>query len=128
MQEWNIGTEGLQYQTPIFLFVLHHIKHTFTPSYFPESTMVHRAFVLFICVGLLAFQPHEVCGMRSTDLALRRGSRDQPLMVKDRVLKAAEVNSLNTDKKSAPVNKTFDSNQSSKRQVRRGSDPIHNRS
>ncbi|XP_011071280.1 CLAVATA3/ESR (CLE)-related protein 45 [Sesamum indicum] len=89
---------------------------------------IHRAFMLFVCVGLLALQPNEVCGLRRSDLALRRDRGDRLVMVKShRVLNAVHVNNLNTDKKPAPVNKKFDSNQSSKRKVRRGSDPIHNR-
>ncbi|KAL0408695.1 UNVERIFIED_CONTAM: CLAVATA3/ESR (CLE)-related protein 45 [Sesamum radiatum] len=89
---------------------------------------IHRVFMLFVCVGLLALQPNEVCGLRRADLALRQGRGDQSVMVKShRVLNAVHVNNLNTDKKPAPVNKKFDSNQSSKRKVRRGSDPIHNR-
>ncbi|KAI3467347.1 hypothetical protein Pfo_024010 [Paulownia fortunei] len=89
---------------------------------------IHRSFVVFICIGLLAFHPHDVWGLRSAGLLLRRGIEDQPLMIKNhRMLKAVDTNSLNTDKKQAPVNRTFDPNQSSKRKVRRGSDPIHNR-
>uniref|UniRef100_A0A2P2QTJ3 Uncharacterized protein n=1 Tax=Rhizophora mucronata TaxID=61149 RepID=A0A2P2QTJ3_RHIMU len=34
---------------------------------------------------------------------------------------------MNTRKQAANVNRTFDPNQSRKRSVRRGSDPIHNR-
>lgn len=89
---------------------------------------IYRSVLVFICIGLLAFHPQEVCGLRSAGLLLRRGVDDQPLTIKNhRTLKAAETNSLTTDKKQTPLNKTFDPNQSSKRKVRRGSDPIHNR-
>lgn len=81
---------------------------------------IHRAFALFICVGLLVFHAHEVCSSRSADLALRQSGEDHRLTVKNQ-------HTLDTDKKPAPVNKTFDPNRSSKRRVRRGSDPIHNK-
>ncbi|KAK4423738.1 hypothetical protein Salat_1956700 [Sesamum alatum] len=114
------------------LFVLLTVKAYFRRPYPPNDTMVryiHRALTLFICVGLLALQPNEVSGLRSSDLALRQGRGDQPVMVMSHrvLLNAVGVNNLNSDKKPAPVNKKFDSNQSSKRKVRRGSDPIHNR-
>ncbi|CAI9761795.1 unnamed protein product [Fraxinus pennsylvanica] len=69
---------------------------------------------------LLVFRPQEVCGLRSADLALRQSREDRRLRVKNQ-------STLDTDKKPAPVSKKFDPNQSSKRRVRRGSDPIHNK-
>lgn len=81
----------------------------------------YRAFVLLICVGLLAIRPHQVCGSRKVVLGARNHHR---------MIKAIDhhMNSLGTDKKRASVvSKKYDANQSSKRTVRRGSDPIHNR-
>lgn len=81
----------------------------------------YRAFVLLICVGLLAIRPHQVCGSRKVVLGARNHHR---------MIKAIDhhMNSLSTDKKRASVaSKKYDANQSSKRTVRRGSDPIHNR-
>ncbi|KAL7132846.1 hypothetical protein ABFS83_12G102200 [Erythranthe nasuta] len=80
-----------------------------------------RSFVvLVLCIWLLAFHPREVFGSRNGGF----------LQIKNqRTLKSVEMNGLNTDKKSetARVESSFDPNQSSKRKVRRGSDPIHNR-
>ncbi|PIN17162.1 hypothetical protein CDL12_10184 [Handroanthus impetiginosus] len=92
------------------------------------SLSIHRAFLIFICIGLLAFHPREVCGARNAGFVLRRGIEDQTMMIKNqRMLKGVDTNNLNTDKKPAAISKPFDPNQSSKRKVRRGSDPIHNR-
>ncbi|KAL0364013.1 UNVERIFIED_CONTAM: CLAVATA3/ESR (CLE)-related protein 45 [Sesamum angustifolium] len=89
---------------------------------------VRRPFLLFICIGLLAFRPHDVYGFTSAGLVLRRGAQDQPLMTRNhRMLKKVDTNSFRTDKNRARLNKTSDPNQASKRKVRRGSDPIHNR-
>lgn len=67
---------------------------------------------------------HIVCGMRDLagSHAMGRDSRDEP----PHVVEAAEVKGMRADKKSAQ-NNGFDSNQSSKRKVPKGSDPIHNR-
>ncbi|KAL7091420.1 hypothetical protein ACP275_12G104700 [Erythranthe tilingii] len=84
-----------------------------------------RSFVvLVLCIWLLAFHPREVFGSRSGGFLLQRG-----LIKNHRTLMAAEMNGLDTEKKSetARVESSFDPNQSSKRKVRRGSDPIHNR-
>ncbi|KAG7036811.1 hypothetical protein SDJN02_00431, partial [Cucurbita argyrosperma subsp. argyrosperma] len=75
---------------------------------------IHRVLlVLLMCVvALLAVKPEQACGLTSMDLALRpiRHVLEDP-----------------RDRNSRPRNK-FDPNRSSKRRVRRGSDPIHNRS
>ncbi|KAH6798068.1 hypothetical protein C2S52_022622 [Perilla frutescens var. hirtella] len=92
----------------------------------------HRSVVLvLICVGLLALHPQQaVCGR----LLLRRGVDDHHAMIlikNHRVLMAAHTSTLATGKKPAArvVDSTtiLDPNHSSKRKVRRGSDPIHNR-
>ncbi|XVE53236.1 hypothetical protein DITRI_Ditri02bG0187800 [Diplodiscus trichospermus] len=79
-----------------------------------------RLIIIVILFGLLAVQPDKVSGLRSRDLVFRN----------DRILMAVDMKEMSTEKKPAePVsNNKFDPNQSSKRRVRRGSDPIHNRS
>lgn len=91
---------------------------------------IQRSFMVFICIGLLAFHPNQVCGSRNLGLLIRRYADDQPKHHHHhhRVLKGVEMNNLNTDNnKQAPVDGSTDPNKSSKRKVRRGSDPIHNR-
>ncbi|KAL1539435.1 hypothetical protein AAHA92_28054 [Salvia divinorum] len=77
---------------------------------------------------LVSSQMHVVVGMRDLDRgrggALRPDSRDEPT----RLLEAAEVKGMKVDNNGGTQNMGFDSNQSSKRKVPRGSDPIHNRS
>jgi Sec-independent protein translocase protein TatA len=82
----------------------------------------HRVLILVICIGLLVFQPSEVSGLRNIGVALRQNQEHH------RILKAVAMEEMNTgNKNSTNANKNFDPNQSSKRRVRRGSDPIHNR-
>jgi hypothetical protein len=89
----------------------------------------HRAFILLICIGFLAVQPDKVSGMRRIDLAPIQGQEVRGAMTQNRrILKDVAMEGMNTEKKSAHVNKKFDPNESSKRSVRKGSDPIHNRS
>lgn len=89
---------------------------------------VHRTFILLLCIGYLAVQPDKVSGLKRMDLALRQGQEVRGLQAKNpRILKAVTYEGMNTQKK-PPHAKKFDPNESSKRRVRRGSDPIHNRS
>ncbi|KAK9935150.1 hypothetical protein M0R45_022262 [Rubus argutus] len=82
----------------------------------------HRVLILVICIGLLVFQPSEVSGLRNIGVVLRQNQEHH------RILKAVAMEEMNTgNKNSANANKNFDPNHSSKRRVRRGSDPIHNR-
>ncbi|XVF03334.1 hypothetical protein REPUB_Repub04eG0252200 [Reevesia pubescens] len=84
-----------------------------------------RLLIFLIFFGLLAVQPDKVSGLRTIDFVFRHlDTRNQ------RILKAVDhMKGMSTEKKvPAPVNNKFDPNQSSKRRVRRGSDPIHNRS
>lgn len=88
-----------------------------------------RLFILLICIGLLAVQPARVYGLRSKDLAIRWSKEDHGVVpMNQRILKEVVMEDLNAEKKPATINKKSDPNQSSKRRVRRGSDPIHNRS
>ncbi|KAA0032271.1 CLAVATA3/ESR (CLE)-related protein 45 [Cucumis melo var. makuwa] len=82
---------------------------------------IHRVLiVLLMCVALLAVKPEQACALRSIDLALRPSRH---ILVED-----SRVEELNMKRNSLPQNNKFDPNRSSKRRVRRGSDPIHNRS
>ncbi|KAE8666058.1 hypothetical protein F3Y22_tig00112517pilonHSYRG00030 [Hibiscus syriacus] len=79
-----------------------------------------RVLIFLSIFGLLAVQPVEVSGLRNLDLVVFRHVQ--------RVLKAVDTKGMNTEKKQTFGNNRFDPNRSSKRRVRRGSDPIHNRS
>ena len=88
-----------------------------------------RLFILILCIGLVAVQPDIVSGSRSIELALKWSKTYQGIMpMNHRILKDVGKEGLNAEKKPETVTKGFDPNQSSKRPVRRGSDPIHNRS
>ncbi|OMP04794.1 hypothetical protein COLO4_09292 [Corchorus olitorius] len=91
---------------------------------------VNRGFLLLLaCISLLVLQPEMVSGLRSIDLALRWDKGLLPFVRNSRFLKAdAAVDSLQTRPSLAPSpSMMFDPNQSDKRRVRKGSDPIHNR-
>ncbi|XVE91493.1 hypothetical protein REPUB_Repub01dG0014900 [Reevesia pubescens] len=91
---------------------------------------VQRMLIFLIFFGLLAVQPDKVCGLRSIDFVFRH-SEDQENGIatrNQRMLKAVDMKGMSTEKKPVAVNNKFDPNQSSKRRVRRGSDPIHNKS
>lgn len=76
--------------------------------------------LVLICVVLLVFHPQEAA---ATGRRLMRRRVDH--RAKGRLLTAAEINApLPAPKGSAGADRTF---RSSKRKVRRGSDPIHNR-
>ncbi|XVF54308.1 hypothetical protein PTKIN_Ptkin05aG0170800 [Pterospermum kingtungense] len=90
---------------------------------------VNRGFIL-LCIVLLVLQPADmVCGLRGIDVALRWDKGLLPFVKNSRILKAVvAVDSLQTRQNlaSAP-SMMFDPNQSNKRGVKKGSDPIHNR-
>ncbi|GLU17075.1 hypothetical protein SLE2022_334720 [Rubroshorea leprosula] len=91
----------------------------------------HKVLILLICMWLLAVEPEKVCGLRNKELVFRhhhKGSGIASSPKNQRILKAAvDLEGMNTQQNSAPVNNKFDPNQSSKRRVRRGPDPIHNK-
>ncbi|CAL5362217.1 hypothetical protein ACSBR2_041935 [Camellia fascicularis] len=93
---------------------------------FPFPTC--RVVIFLVCIGFLSIQPERVSGLRSIDLALR-WDKGLPLFLRSaRVLKDVGVEVMQIPPSLAPApSKVFDPNQSSKRRVRRGSDPIHNR-
>ncbi|KAK9750768.1 hypothetical protein RND81_02G220500 [Saponaria officinalis] len=88
----------------------------------------HKAFILLLCIGILAIKPHRICSLRRENLVLGQTSGGEQLVSANRVLHEASKQEFNTNRESAPTNKKFDPTQSSDRRVQRGSDPIHNRS
>ncbi|GJZ20325.1 zinc finger, RING-CH-type, zinc finger, RING/FYVE/PHD-type containing protein [Tanacetum coccineum] len=74
-------------------------------------------------------EPYMVSGFRNIDIELRwKKANHGELPMNNRVLKEVSGKDLQAKPSPATLNKKFDLNQSSKRTVRRGSDPIHNRS
>ncbi|KAK7292207.1 hypothetical protein RIF29_07983 [Crotalaria pallida] len=93
------------------------------------SLLTYRGFFVLVCVvGFLASQPFKVSALRSKDLALRWDEGQLPFVRSFRILKAVTTEDLQSKLELAPAPSiTFDPNQSNKRTVRKGSDPIHNR-
>ncbi|KDP31253.1 hypothetical protein JCGZ_11629 [Jatropha curcas] len=90
--------------------------------------LVHRGILLLLCIGYLSFQPYKVSSLTSIDLALRFKQELLPFAQNSRLLTSVVVKDLQTLASSAPApSMVFDPNQSNKRTVRKGSDPIHNR-
>ncbi|XP_022734971.1 CLAVATA3/ESR (CLE)-related protein 45 [Durio zibethinus] len=90
-----------------------------------------RVLIFLIIFELLAVQADKVSGLRRIDLVFTYSQEEDGIASRRnrRILEAADMKGMGTGKNlPAPVNNTFDPNQSSKRRVRRGSDPIHNRS
>lgn len=93
------------------------------------SLLTCRGFFVLVCVGVLASQPFHVSGLRSKDLALRWDVGQLPFVRSFRILKTVAMEDLKSKLELAPSPSiSFDPNQSNKRTVRKGSDPIHNRS
>lgn len=80
----------------------------------------HKLFIVLTCIGILAVEPSMVSGFR------RVISIEVPTV--HRMLKAVSMVNPQAKPSPAALNKKVDPYQSSKRPVRRGSDPIHNRS
>ncbi|KAK9060134.1 hypothetical protein SSX86_020838 [Deinandra increscens subsp. villosa] len=79
----------------------------------------HKLFILLTFIGILSIKPNAVSGVRVIAMELR---------LDHRILKAAVLMEDHEGNSSpAVVNKKLDSYEASKRTVRRGSDPIHNR-
>ncbi|ESQ28281.1 hypothetical protein EUTSA_v10019320mg [Eutrema salsugineum] len=114
-------------------------------------------FILFllVCIGLLAdnrykvsasrsreiflrqtqedkarVQPGEIAKLRSIGSHSRNNGEDQGTLSENRriLLEDVNKNKVRAEKTQEQKNKTEDTFQSSKRRVRRGSDPIHNKS
>ncbi|GMH26162.1 hypothetical protein Nepgr_028005 [Nepenthes gracilis] len=89
---------------------------------------VHRILILLFCIGLLTAKFDGVCSLRSMGIAVAQKGEAQEAAFRSRILTALTTEDLNTATKPASASKKFNPNQASKRRVRRGSDPIHNRS
>lgn len=92
------------------------------------NVLVQRTFIFVILVGSLAVKPSQVSGLTSIELLARQAQEDRHIATSSRRLLKDTSTELMTGKTSASKAASFDPNQSSKRQVRGGSDPIHNRS
>ncbi|KAJ4824207.1 hypothetical protein Tsubulata_013063 [Turnera subulata] len=90
--------------------------------------LAHREVILLLCIFHFAVQTEKVSGLTSIDLALRWNQRLLPFSHISRILKTVALDDLQPKAGLAPApSMMFDPNQSDKRRVRRGSDPIHNR-
>ncbi|KAJ8760917.1 hypothetical protein K2173_021955 [Erythroxylum novogranatense] len=84
---------------------------------------------LLICIGSLALQPDRAYCLTNVDLVLRHSVNAQKTMAhRPRILQDKALQRMKAEKQATNSNKSFDPNQSSTRRVRRGADPIHNRS
>ncbi|KAE9605525.1 hypothetical protein Lal_00024659 [Lupinus albus] len=84
--------------------------------------------LLILIVVFLSVQQERALGMTSLEIALRQSQKDHRIMLQNQHSeKTSGMELLNTKKNSTNVNNGFDPNQSSERRVRKGSDPIHNR-
>ncbi|GMN45627.1 hypothetical protein TIFTF001_014813 [Ficus carica] len=93
--------------------------------------LAYRVFLVFLlsCIGILVLHPQNASALRSKDLALRWDKAKLPPFLADlHIFKSVSLDDLQRNLDLAPApSMTFDPNQSNKRRVRRGSDPIHNR-
>ncbi|KAG2322271.1 hypothetical protein Bca4012_056943 [Brassica carinata] len=111
-------------------------------------------FCLLVCVGLLSdnrykvsalrsrefflkethgdkagVHPGEISKLESTDIHFRHNREEQGILRGNRrILGEVNKDKVKAEKTQAQKNQTKESLQSSKRHVRRGSDPIHNKS
>lgn len=99
-----------------------------SPSEGAMAFLTGRLFVLLVCVGLLAMEQGIVHGLRSIDLVNRPTSEHGLAAKKPDILKNISVANSNTKKRLASASSQLHDTRMSKRRVRRGSDPIHNRS
>ncbi|KAF1863716.1 hypothetical protein Lal_00030802 [Lupinus albus] len=89
---------------------------------------ISRIIMLLLFFGFLSVQQESVLGMTSLEIALRHSQEDHRIMLQNQhTHKATDKELFNKKKNSTNVDNGFDRNQSSKRRVRKGSDPIHNR-
>ncbi|GAV60984.1 hypothetical protein CFOL_v3_04512, partial [Cephalotus follicularis] len=90
--------------------------------------LVYKGFILVVCIGVLALQVDKVSSLRSIDHALKWHKGTLPFDRSLHITRAVAVEDLQKMSNSAPSPSImFDPNQSNKRSVPKGSDPIHNR-
>ena len=74
-------------------------------------------------------EPGEIVKLRSIDIHSSHNREDQGMLIGNRrILEEVNQSKVKVEKTQAQKDQTKDSFQSSKRRVRRGSDPIHNKS
>ncbi|CAI9112132.1 OLC1v1012520C1 [Oldenlandia corymbosa var. corymbosa] len=88
-----------------------------------------RMIILLAYIGFFfCIQPDTVSSLRSMDLALRLPQAEFLFKRSSRILSTVGLEDMPVQQNLAPSPAMmFDPNQSDKRRVRRGSDPIHNR-
>ncbi|KAJ8773767.1 hypothetical protein K2173_006417 [Erythroxylum novogranatense] len=92
-------------------------------------TSARRLLFLIICIGSLAVQPDKAYCLTSIQLVLRqRVKAEGTVLHNPRILEDVTMQRMKPEKQASNSIKSFDPNQSSKRRVRRGQNPIHNRS
>ncbi|CAL9765287.1 unnamed protein product [Musa acuminata subsp. burmannicoides] len=83
---------------------------------------------VLLCVVLLSsWKPEQVCGLRNVGLVLRRNEEQTAVAKSQRFLASVDAVDIDASKKPAAGPSPVDPYSASKRRVRRGSDPIHNR-
>ncbi|CAL9123886.1 unnamed protein product [Musa textilis] len=84
---------------------------------------------VLLCVVLLSsWKPEPVCGLRNVGLVLGRNEEQTAVAKSERLLASVDAAvDIDASKKPAAGPSPFDPYSASKRRVRRGSDPIHNR-
>ncbi|KAL6009206.1 hypothetical protein ACLOJK_022433 [Asimina triloba] len=88
----------------------------------PPSKLLPLALVIILFVGSLAVVLEKASGSRSIGFVLTRSEEEGRQTAED-----STVETPYTAKQPAPAPIVFDPNQSNKRRIRRGSDPIHNK-
>lgn len=88
-----------------------------------------KLFILLVCIAFLSVQAEVDFGPTNKDLVLRRGKGQSVIHQRSsRILEHVAVEDLEPQLDISPApSKMFDHNQSNKRRVRRGPDPIHNK-
>ncbi|XP_010551547.1 PREDICTED: CLAVATA3/ESR (CLE)-related protein 45 [Tarenaya hassleriana] len=79
--------------------------------------------------GRREIQSEEVSELRINGFPVRHTREDQGMLTQNRrILEKVDRSRMNAEKKQKPKKNSYGQYQSSKRRVRRGSDPIHNKS
>ncbi|KAF8059221.1 hypothetical protein N665_1233s0001 [Sinapis alba] len=121
----------LGYSTRMMLCLLVCIG-SLSDNRYKVSALRNREFFLRQIQGEAAgvVEPSEIAKLRSIDIHSRHNREGQEMLSGNRrILEEVNKNKVNPEKTLAQKDdKTKDSFQSSKRRVRRGSDPIHNKS
>jgi len=79
--------------------------------------------LVLLFISTIALAPEKAYGNRNIDLVIRRSAEEKPTSMKGNGVVGFDVKK----ESEAPSPSSSDLSQTSKRRVRRGSDPIHNR-